>query len=79
MYEHHFGLNTKPFSLSPDPEFLYFGENHLRAMTMLQYGIENNAGYTLISGEVGCGKTTLIRHLMASLCLLYTSPSPRDA
>ena len=55
MYEHHFGLNTKPFSLSPDPEFLYFGENHLRAMTMLQYGIENNAGYTLISGEVGCG------------------------
>lgn len=67
MYEHHFGLNTKPFSLSPDPEFLYFGENHLRAMTMLQYGIENNAGYTLISGEVGCGKTTLIRHLMASL------------
>tara|TARA_A100001015_G_C15037558_1_gene737323 strand:+ start:2926 stop:3753 length:828 start_codon:yes stop_codon:yes gene_type:complete len=67
MYEYHFGLNKKPFSLSPDPEFLYLGENHQRAMTMLQYGVENNAGYTLISGEVGCGKTTLIRYLMSSL------------
>ena len=67
MYEQHFGLNAKPFSLSPDPEFLYFGENHRRAMTMLHYGIENHAGYTLISGEVGCGKTTLIRYLIASL------------
>lgn len=67
MYEQHFGLVKKPFSLSPDPEFLYFGHNHQRALTMLQYGIENNAGYTLISGEVGCGKTTLIRHLIGSL------------
>ena len=67
MYEEFFGLKEKPFSLSPDPSYLYLGENHRMAMTMLEYGIENHAGFTLISGEVGCGKTTLIRYLLNRL------------
>ena len=72
MYEQHFGLNEKPFTLSPDPSFLYFASNHQLAMTMLQYGIENKAGFTLISGDVGCGKTTLIRYLLNQLSENFT-------
>ena len=72
MYEEYFGLVEKPFTLSPDPSFLYFTSNHRTALTMLEYGIENRAGFTLISGEVGCGKTTLIRHLLEQLNSEYT-------
>ncbi len=72
MYEQHFGLTEKPFTLSPDPSFLYFASNHQLAMTMLQYGIENKAGFTLISGDVGCGKTTLIRYLLKELSDNYS-------
>lgn len=67
MYEQHFGLAEKPFSLSPDPTFLYYSRGHRRAMTMLEYGLTNQSGFTLISGEVGCGKTTLIRSLLSNL------------
>ena len=72
MYEEHFGLTEKPFSLSPDPSFLYFSKGHRLAMTMLEYGIQSRSGFTLISGEVGCGKTTLIRHLLGNLSERYT-------
>ena len=72
MYEQHFGLLEKPFTLSPDPSFLYFASNHKLAMTMLQYGIENKAGFTLISGDIGCGKTTLIRYLLTQLSEEFT-------
>ena len=67
MYNDYFGLSEKPFTLSPDPEFLYFTSSHRLAMTMLEYGIQNESGFTLISGDVGCGKTTLIRHLLGTL------------
>jgi len=67
MYNDHFGLTQKPFSLSPDPGFLYFTKSHRIAFTMLEYGIQNESGFTLISGDVGCGKTTLIRHLLNNL------------
>jgi len=67
MYNDHFGLKEKPFSLSPDPEFLYFTSSHRLAMTMLEYGIQNESGFTLISGDVGCGKTTLIRYLLRNM------------
>lgn len=67
MYETYYGLKEKPFSIQPDPDFLYFGKRHTLAFTMLQYGIQNRAGFTVICGEIGCGKTTLIRHLLNTL------------
>lgn len=67
MYEAFYGLREKPFSIQPDPDFLYFGKRHSLAFSMLQYGIQNRAGFTVICGEIGCGKTTLIRHLLNTL------------
>ena len=64
MYESFYQFTERPFSLSPDPSFLYFGKTHLRAMNILEYGVESDAGITVVSGEVGTGKTTLIRHLL---------------
>jgi len=64
MYENFYGLAEKPFSLLPDPDFLYLGEQHSMALAMLQYGLMNQAGFTVITGEIGCGKTTLIRQLL---------------
>ncbi len=67
MYEAHFGLSEKPFSLLPDPSFLYLGETHSMAYTMFEYGILNNVGISVITGEIGSGKTTLVRHLLNQL------------
>ena len=67
MYEAFYGLREKPFSIQPDPDFLYFSKRHAMAYSMLQYGIQNRAGFTVICGEIGSGKTTLIRHLLNSL------------
>ncbi len=64
MYEAYFGLNDKPFSILPDPEYMYWGRTHSMAYAMLQYGLMNRAGFTVVTGEIGCGKTTLIRHLL---------------
>jgi len=67
MYEEFYHLNEKPFTLSPDPSFLYLGKSHRRAMNILEYGVESDAGITVISGEVGTGKTTLLRQLVSEL------------
>ena len=67
MYEEFYHLNEKPFTLSPDPSFLFLGKSHLRAMNILEYGVESDAGITVISGEVGTGKTTLLRGLINEL------------
>lgn len=67
MYESFYGLNEKPFSIQPDPDFLYMGKRHSLAYTMLQYAILNRAGFTVICGDIGCGKTTLIRRLLREL------------
>ncbi len=67
MYEAFYGLKEKPFSIQPDPEFLYFGKRHTLAYAMLEYGIESRAGFSVITGDIGCGKTTLIRHLLNHL------------
>ena len=67
MYEAYFGLHEKPFAILPDPSFIYWSKIHVRAYTMLEYSIINNAGFTVITGEIGCGKTTLIRHLLSQL------------
>jgi general secretion pathway protein A len=67
MYENYYGFKIKPFSLQPEPSFLYMGERHGTAFTMLDYGVFNRAPITVITGEIGSGKTTLIHHLLNSL------------
>jgi|SRR5579859_1067392 len=67
MYERYFGLRTKPFSLTPDPEFLYLSRQHSMAMTMLEYGLESQAAFSLLTGDIGSGKTTLLRRLLRTL------------
>lgn len=67
VYESFYGLKEKPFSIQPDPDFLYMGKRHALAYTMLEYAIHNRAGFTVICGDIGCGKTTLIRRLLNEL------------
>lgn len=67
MYEDFYGLKEKPFSIQPDPEFLYFSVRHSMAYAMLEYGIQNRAGFSVICGDIGCGKTTIVRHLLNNL------------
>lgn len=67
MYEEFFGLTEKPFSIQPDPSFLYWGRSHRLAYAMLEYGVLNHAGISVITGEVGCGKTTLLHRLLDQL------------
>jgi type II secretory pathway predicted ATPase ExeA len=67
MYERHFGFKSKPFSLTPDPSFLFRSRQHAMAMTMLEYGLESQAAFSLLTGEIGSGKTTLVRSLVRHL------------
>jgi general secretion pathway protein A len=67
MYESYFGLRTKPFTLVPDPAFLYPSRHHQFALMMLEYAVLNRASFALLTGEVGSGKTLLIRQLLARL------------
>jgi general secretion pathway protein A len=67
MYEAFFGLREKPFVMPPDPYFIYWSEGHSTAYAMLEYGILHNIGFTVITGDVGSGKTTLIRCLLSLL------------
>ena len=64
MYENFYNFREKPFSLLPDSGFLYLSEKHRMALTLLEYGLMNQAGFTVISGDIGTGKTTLIRQLL---------------
>jgi len=64
MYESFYKLSEKPFTLLPDPGFLFLSNKHRMALTLLEYGLMNQAGFTVISGDIGTGKTTLIRHLL---------------
>ena len=67
MYKSFYNLSEKPFTLLPDPGFLYMSDKHRMAFTMLEYGLMNQAGFTVISGDIGAGKTTLIRHLLDNM------------
>ncbi len=67
MYEKYYGLKEKPFTLLPDPSFLYLGSKHSMALAMLQYSVMNKAAVTVLSGEIGSGKTTLIRYILNQL------------
>ena len=64
MYETFYGFREKPFSLVPDPDFLYLGQHHRAALNILEYGLRGEASFALISGEVGSGKTILIRRFL---------------
>lgn len=67
IYTQHFELSERPFSLVPDPDFLFWSPHHMRAYAMLEYGILTRAPITLITGEVGAGKTTLLQELLATV------------
>ena len=67
MYKTYFGLQERPFSITPDPRFLYPSPQHQEALGHLQYGIGENSGFALLTGEVGTGKTTVIRTLIDQL------------
>jgi type II secretory pathway predicted ATPase ExeA len=64
MYESHYGLNKKPFQITTDPNFLWMGAKHREALTTLKYGVMDNQGFLLLTGDVGTGKTTLINRLI---------------
>src|SRR4030081_782770 len=65
MYLRFFGLNEKPFAITPDPRYLYLSERHAEALAHLLYGINEAGGFVQLTGEVGTGKTTIVRSLLA--------------
>ena len=67
MYAQYFGLNEKPFSIAPDPRYLYQSDRHAEALAHLLYGVEEAGGFIQLTGEVGTGKTTLTRVLLNRL------------
>ncbi len=81
MYEAYYGLREKPFSILPDPDLIYWDQNHRLAFAMLEFGLMNSAGFVVITGEIGSGKTTLIRHLLRKLdpkiAVGYMSSTPQ--
>jgi general secretion pathway protein A len=64
MYEQYYGFVEQPFSLTPDPKYLYRSESHANAFELLQYAIERREGFAVITGDIGTGKTTLCRALL---------------
>ena len=67
MYEAFYGLSSHPFQLNPDPNFYYGSKQHKRAKAYLEYGVSRNEGFIVITGEIGAGKTTVVRGLLNSL------------
>lgn len=67
MYEQHFGLTERPFSIAPDPRFLYMSQRHREALAHLLYGVGEGGGFVQLTGEVGTGKTTICRCLLEQL------------
>jgi general secretion pathway protein A len=67
MYESYYGLSAKPFSLRPDPHFFFGSKGHKRAMAYLDYGLAQGEGFIVITGDVGAGKTTLVRSLLRKI------------
>jgi general secretion pathway protein A len=64
MYEKFYGLREKPFAVSPDPEYLFLSQHHRHTLTLLDYAIAETAGFVLVTGDIGCGKTTVLRHFL---------------
>lgn len=84
-YLEHFGLEQRPFALTPDPDFLFWSDAHRGAYAMLEYGLSTHAPITLITGEIGSGKTTLLQYFVNGLAedltlamVTNTRPGTRD-
>ena len=67
MYTNFFGLNEKPFSITPDPRYLFMSERHSEGLAHLVYGVKDSSGFIQLTGEVGTGKTTLVRTLLTRI------------
>ncbi len=67
MYESFYGFSGKPFQLNPDPAFYFGSRQHRRAMAYLEYGLHQNEGFIVVTGDVGAGKTTIVRSLLDKL------------
>ncbi|OSP55720.1 ExeA family protein [Pseudoruegeria sp. SK021] len=67
IYNTHFGFRERPFTLVPDPDFMFWSRSHRLAYTMLEYGILTRSPITVVTGEIGAGKTTLLQHLLKTL------------
>ena len=85
LYQQYFGLKEAPFNISPDPDFLYLSGSHREGLAQISYGINGRKGFIVLTGEVGTGKTTLIRSLLNELgpqthtaLIFNTVVSPRD-
>ena len=85
MYESYYGFAEKPFNLTPDPKYLFQSESHANAFELLQYAIERREGFSVITGDIGTGKTTLCRALLENIdrktfaaLLLNPFPSEED-
>ena len=67
MFESHFGFSASPFALNPDPGFFFASKGHARALAYLNYGVYQREGFIVVTGEIGSGKTTLVRTLLEGL------------
>ncbi len=67
MYQEYYGFTEKPFSLTPDPKFLFRSEIHAGAFELLEYALRRRDGFVVITGDIGTGKTTLCRALLERL------------
>ncbi|WP_206483070.1 XrtA/PEP-CTERM system-associated ATPase [Thalassotalea sp. G2M2-11] len=67
MYESYYGFKEKPFQLSPDPKFFFASSHHQRALSYLQYGLDQGEGFIVITGPIGTGKTTIARNLLSQI------------
>src|SRR3981081_2426287 len=67
MYESYYGFSEKPFSLTPDPKYLYRSQSHGDAFDLLQYAIHRREGFVVVTGDIGTGKTTLCRALLEQI------------
>ena len=85
MYKSFYGLEKRPFNTLPDPDFLYMSEKHKSALSHIEYGLNSEVGFVLLTGEIGSGKTTLINYLLKKYeskrvkvaFIFYTNISPR--
>lgn len=67
MYENYYGFKERPFQLSPDPRFFFASDHHQRALSYLQYGLDQGEGFIVITGPIGTGKTTIARNLLNNI------------